>query len=422
MDEVFCAGPISPCIVVHGGASSLSESIIFPMLINGVKKAARTGYGLLMKGGKNASLDAVEAAVKVLEDIAVFNAGHGSKLNNRGEVEMDAMIMDGRDLNVGGVGGISGVSNPISVARKVMTESNHCLLIGEGANMFADEQGIPRIPPEALITEARRRQLARAMEAMEIIDMSDDESDSSDEPEAGPKSPKSPSKQEKKKLLRQESIAGLKKVMEEIRGKELHDTVGAVAVDSFGNVACATSTGGLTAVHPGRVGDSPIVGCGGYADNQVAAASSTGTGEMIMRVNLARYALFMIQIGQTAADAAAAALRYMEQRVGGRAGIIIVSRDGEAGIAFNTEHMPWAQVKNGVTSYGLKRGEVKTVKKGKTMRGESIVESPGRVFPDIGEVGFGQGSDMPMDSDVVSVGMQANEDGVVHVNKSGPVN
>ncbi|EDO47546.1 predicted protein [Nematostella vectensis] len=378
MDEVFCAGPISPCIVVHGGASSLSESIIFPMLINGVKKAARTGYGLLMKGGKNASLDAVEAAVKVLEDIAVFNAGHGSKLNNRGEVEMDAMIMDGRDLNVGGVGGISGVSNPISVARKVMTESNHCLLIGEGANMFADEQGIPRIPPEALITEARRRQLARAMEAMEIIDMSDDESDST---KAG--------------------------------------TVGAVAVDSFGNVACATSTGGLTAVHPGRVGDSPIVGCGGYADNQVAAASSTGTGEMIMRVNLARYALFMIQIGQTAADAAAAALRYMEQRVGGRAGIIIVSRDGEAGIAFNTEHMPWAQVKNGVTFYGLKQGEVKTVKKPVTENGpHSIVDMAERKYLEIGTLGSSADSDVmnPTESTVASIALEPDHmGGDVHV-------
>ncbi|XP_028513558.1 isoaspartyl peptidase/L-asparaginase [Exaiptasia diaphana] len=311
-------GPVTPCIVVHGGASTLTSTSIFPMLVNGVKKAARMGYECLMTGGEHAAVDAVEAAIKVMEDDSNFNAGHGSKLNTRGEVEMDAMIMDGKGLDY--------------------------------------DKSLVIIEP-----------------------------------------------------------------VEEIKGKAVHDTVGAVAVDSYGNVACGTSTGGLTAVHPGRVGDSPIAGSGGYADNQVAAASATGNGESIFRVNLSRYALFMIQIGQTPADAAAAALRYMEQHVGGTAGIIIVTRDGESGVAFNSDHMPWAQVKNGVTSYGLHKGEIKTVKKkkGRTGRLESFVDSPEKTFDDISQVSCSTKSAQMKESDtsnVAAIGMDGVDGGDVYVN------
>ncbi|XP_031561892.1 isoaspartyl peptidase/L-asparaginase-like isoform X2 [Actinia tenebrosa] len=398
--------PVTPCIVVHGGAGQLSNPSIFPMLIIGVKKAARAGYDILMRDGENAAVDAVEAAIKVMEDDSNFNAGHGSKLNTRGEVEMDAMIMDGRDLNYGGVGGISNIANPISVARKVMDESSHCLLIGNGANQFAQEKNFPQIPNHQLITESRRRQLARALEAMELVEMSEDESESDiEEPIEVHKT--------KKQLKRQQSKAEILKMVQEIRGKEVHDTVGAVAVDCQGNVACATSTGGLTAVHPGRVGDSPIAGCGGYADNHIGASSATGNGESILRVTLCRYALFMLQIGQTAADAAAAALRYMEQRVGGTAGIIMVSRDGDAGVAFNSNHMPWAQVKRGITSYGLNRGEIKTSKR-RAERSESFIESPDKKYNDISTVTSATDSDCPLDhpdSGVVSLGMEAGASG-----------
>ncbi|EDO38165.1 predicted protein, partial [Nematostella vectensis] len=299
----------SPCIVVHGGAHAvIPDQAVKQLLVDGVKNAANVGYKVLKEGGSNAAIDAVEAAIRVFEDNALFNCGYGSKLNALGRVSMDAMMMDGRSIDYGGVCGLRNVANPITVAKKLMTNSRHCLLTGEGGDMFAREMGVPFVSDENLITEMRRKQLEAALEALE---------------------------KKTRKIL----------------------TVGAVAIDEFGNVACGTSTGGISGVHPGRVGDSPIIGCGGYADNEIAAISTTGSGEFILRCTLASHSMYMMQSGKTPTESVFAALDNMDKRIGGKGGMIVLDCEGNAAIAHSTPHMPWAQRREDVTAFGVYPGD-----------------------------------------------------------------
>lgn len=269
-------------IIVHGGAHPVADDDVQASDC-ACLAAVDAGAAVLERGGS--ALDAVEAAIRVLENDPVFNAGYGSALNADGEVENDAAVMEGEKLMAGAVASIRGVRNPISAARKVM-ETEHVLLSGEGARGFAEKSGVELCEPDELITAARRRDW-----------------------EASKKT----------------------------RGS---DTVGAVALDARGTFAAGTSTGGLTNKMPGRIGDSPLVGLGLYADNSAGGVSMTGDGEMIMRMALAHRVINSMCNGTDADRASEEAIGAMERRVGGEAGCIAIDRHGQIGQAHNTSHMP----------------------------------------------------------------------------------
>ena len=281
---------MKPAILVHGGAGRIAEDDVARACADGCLVAARAGHAVLSAGGS--ALEAVQAAALVLEDDPHFNAGTGAALNLEGEVEHDAMLMDGAGLRAGGVCVLKGYPHPILVARAVLDDGLHVLLAGEGAARFARDHGLTPVPPAQLVTQ-------RALERWHR------------ERDAGwPRRP---------------------------------GTIGAVAVDAAGHVAAATSTGGISGKLPGRVGDTPLPGAGTYADDAAGAASATGFGEGIMRVVMAKVACDRMAEGddaQRAAEAAVAALG----RVHGEGGIIAVDRAGRLGFAFNSERMSRAWV------------------------------------------------------------------------------
>ncbi|XP_060100601.1 LOW QUALITY PROTEIN: isoaspartyl peptidase/L-asparaginase-like [Heteronotia binoei] len=299
---------MKPVIVVHGGAGRIFKEREDGSR-SGVRKAALRGYSVLKRGGS--ALDAVEEAVAIMENDPHFNAGCGSVLNEKGEVEMDAIIMDGKNLASGAVSAVKRVANPIKLARLVMEKTDHMLLTDQGALAFARAVGFPEVPGEKLITE---RSLTRWRENLEA--------------DSNP--------QEFQKDL---------------------GTVGAIAIDSAGNIACATSTGGLTNKLVGRVGDTACIGSGGYADNHVGATSTTGHGESIMKVVLARLVLYHMEQGKSPEAAADIALDYMKTRVGGLGGVIVLSRSGDWAARFSTKEMAWAAVKDDLLHCGIHPGE-----------------------------------------------------------------
>lgn len=266
--------------------------------LGGVRHALAAGWNVLKDGGS--SLDAVEAAVVVMEDDDTFDAGRGSFLNRDGKVQMDALIMDGATLRAGGVGCVEHIANPIRAARKVLSESPHVYFVAEGAERFAAEHGIPRCENKDLI-------IPREVER-----------------------------------LRQFQALPEDKKPDIVAAHLSHDTVGAVALDSAGNIAAATSTGGTLNKAPGRLGDSSLIGCGCYADNQSAAASITGWGEPIMKLVLAKWAADRAASGNMPEWVAAEAMNYLKDRVNGHGGIILLDAKGRFGIAHNTVRMAWA--------------------------------------------------------------------------------
>uniref|UniRef100_A0A3Q1G4M1 Isoaspartyl peptidase/L-asparaginase n=1 Tax=Acanthochromis polyacanthus TaxID=80966 RepID=A0A3Q1G4M1_9TELE len=240
--------------------------------------------------------------------------GHGAALNTDGEVELDAIVMDGRTLACGAVSSVQNIANPVSLARAVMEKTSHVMLTSRGANQFAESIGVTTVPTDKLVTEYERKEW------------------------------------EKRKTY----VTG---VMEEFNSQWAHDTVGAVAVDSAGNVACATSTGGIRNKMVGRVGDCPVIGSGGYADNFSGAVSCTGHGESILKVTLARLILSHIEQGKSVADASQLSLKHMGDRVRGAGGAIVVSPSGQWAATFTTERMAWAAVEHDVLWYGLDPNE-----------------------------------------------------------------
>jgi beta-aspartyl-peptidase (threonine type) len=261
-------------LIVHGGAKEMEPGEEEDNR-SGILDAVRSGAAVLAEGGS--AVDAVEASIRVLEDLPVFNAGRGSALNEAGEIEMCSGLMDGSDLSVGAVGAIRNVRNPVSVARRLLSEKE-ILLVGEGATLFARKSGLEMVPDEALMTETRR-------EALE----------------------------------------------------QMHDTVGAVAMDRGGNLAAGTSTGGLTGAKVGRIGDSPLPGNGLYADNHVGAVSFSGDGESIARLALA--ARVMASLADDGPEAAVR--KAVEQLPGvggadGDGGGIAIAKDGRIGWAHNS--------------------------------------------------------------------------------------
>lgn len=313
-----------PVVAVHGGAWAIPDTLR-DASVAGCNRAAQVAWDALHNGGS--ALDAVEAAVRVLEDDPAFDAGRGSVLNAAGEVELDAVIMDGRDLSAGAVAALGAVLHPVSVARLVMEKSEHVLLVGEGATAFAREHGVPTVAAEELVTEAARAEYA-AMAAF----------------------PTSVSR------LFNDPTGGRSSVP--AAATLGHDTVGAVAIDTHGNLAAATSTGGITFKRVGRVGDSPIIGAGCLADNEYGAISTTGHGESILKYTLASRALHSTGDGRTPSDALRASLMGMRARLGGCGGAIMLGPQGQIGVAFSTPRMAWAacgKVTGGTVHSGVDR-------------------------------------------------------------------
>jgi beta-aspartyl-peptidase (threonine type) len=298
----------SPTIVVHGGAYDIPTET-HQAHMDGCRRAAEAGWAVLARGGP--ALDAVEAAVRVMEDDPTFDAGYGSFLNAAGEVELDAIIMDGRDLDLGAVAAVQRVRHPVTLARLVMTASEHALLAGAGAEAFARQHGLPVCSTEELLAG---RELERWRAAY-----------ASGNPHAW------------------EPFGGA-------QGGPFgapSDTVGAVALDADGNLAAATSTGGTFNKLPGRVGDSPLVGCGAYADNRTGAVSATGLGEALMKVVIAKTACDFIARGMTAQEAADAAIAVLAGRTTGEGGLIVLDRLGGVGVAHNTPYVAHAVITAG---------------------------------------------------------------------------
>ncbi len=284
-------------IIVHGGAWNIPKAIE-RLSLEGVEKAARAGMNCLMKGGS--ALDAVETAVKEMEDNPVFDAGTGSVLNSEGKVELDAAIMDGKSLKAGAVGAVRDIRNPISLARRIMNNTDHVFLVGEGANKFAESQNFEKFNGLVVKKELERWKRLRS------------------------------------------------KYVRTMRFSEGSDTVGAVALDSGGNIAAGTSTGGVPFKLPGRIGDSCLIGCGLYADNQTGGVSATGHGESIMRIALSRIVCEFLDKGLDAQKAAEQSIKTLEKRIKGHAGVIVLDKNGKIGIFYNTPKMARAYMREGM--------------------------------------------------------------------------
>ena len=279
-------------LLIHGGAGVMRRAEMTPEMDAayraGLNDALEAGSKVLAGGGL--AVDAVEAAVRVLEDNPNFNAGRGAVLTREGEAELDASIMDGRDRKAGAVAQVRTVKNPIRAARLVMETTGRVMFAGKAVDEMAAKAGLEIVPPEYFITPRRLDALKRAM--------------------AGDWQP-----------------------------MDRHGTVGAVAMDKAGNLAAATSTGGMNAKPPGRVGDSPIIGAGTYADNASCAVSATGDGEYFIRASVARMICARVQMQGMSAEQAAKATLDEVKALGGTGGVIVLSHDGSVALSMNTEGM-----------------------------------------------------------------------------------
>lgn len=275
-------------IIIHGGAWAIPDAHV-EATKRGIARALDNGWGVLERGGS--ALDAIVAAILIMEDDPILNAGYGSLLTRDGKVEMDAALMDGRTLDVGACAVVSRIKNPILLARNIL-DSENVLIVAEGAERFAQECGIELIDPQTMITQ----------EQFELW-------------------------QELKRNPPTSQVSFHKPC----------DTVGAVAIDDKANIAAGNSTGGRDFKMAGRVGDSPIVGCGFYADNGLGGAASTGWGEAIMRTVMAKSALDFLKFTDPMTAAQLAVQRL--ERVNGNGGVILVDSNGRIGFAYNTPRM-----------------------------------------------------------------------------------
>jgi len=287
---------LKPSLIVHGGAWNVPDSAVEDCRA-GCRRALDAGWEILSKGG--GALDAVEAAIMVLEDDPTFDAGIGSHLNLDGHVELDAIVMDGATLKAGAVAAVERIRNPIRLARCVLESSEHMMLVGAGAEQFAREQGLSLCEPEDLVLDRERMAWRRC---------------------------------------REDSHAA------EFHFDHAMGTVGAVAMDACGNLFAGTSTGGTCCKHAGRVGDSPLIGCGCYADSEAGGVSCTGLGEAIMRIVMAKTAVEFLRTGLKPKEAAEASTRLLRDRGHGTGGLILLDKTGEPGFAFNTPRMAFGYV------------------------------------------------------------------------------
>jgi beta-aspartyl-peptidase (threonine type) len=310
-------------IIVHGGAWDIPPELHADHQA-GCRQAAEAGWAILAAGGS--ALDAVEAAVRVMEDHPVFDAGRGSHLNRDGLVELDAGMMEGRTLMAGAVASVTRIANPISLARRVLHDSEHVFLVGAGAERFAAEIGVPLCDPAELVVERERLLWEERRKMKDEGRMTADGRRAAFGASAG---------------------IGT-------------DTVGAVAIDAAGNLAVGNSTGGTSFKHPGRVGDTPIIGCGLYADNTMGAAACTGWGEQIMKTVLAKTTVDQIALLGSATDAANVAIAYFRHRIGGLGGVICISPTGQIGYAHSTPYLAHAYRSEGMAEVvvGLSAGKL----------------------------------------------------------------
>ncbi|MGA7540390.1 MAG: isoaspartyl peptidase/L-asparaginase [Steroidobacteraceae bacterium] len=301
-------------IAIHGGAGAMPRQTLSDererRYREGLAAALDFGYAILEKGGS--SLDAVTAAARTLEDNELFNAGRGAALTREGAAELDAAIMDGRQQRAGAVAAVRHVRNPIELARRVMEKSRHVLLVGAGAEEFALEEGLSLVPNDYFRTEERRAQLESERGGRSVSDLM-------------------PSSQ---------------------------GTVGAVALDAAGNLAAATSTGGMTNKRQGRVGDSPIIGAGTYAKNGVCAVSATGHGEYFIRTVAAYHICAAVELrGLALPEAVRELLQGRLRELGGSGGVIAIDRGGRIVTEFTTEGMfRGARDSNGLRQIDIYRG------------------------------------------------------------------
>lgn len=294
--------PMNPLILIHGGAWDIPDSLV-EAHIRGVVNAAVCG----MRGLNTSAVDAVEAAVSSMEDAPAFDAGTGSFLNRDGKVELDAVIIEGTSMRAGAVGAVQRIKNPIQLARKVMEHCDTIFLVGTGAEQFAAEQEMELCDNKDLIIEREKK--------------------------------------------RWKTLSKKKKPTQEFFQK---GTVGAVALDSRERLVAGTSTGGTPFKQPGRIGDSPILGAGTYATEE-CAVSCTGWGEAIMKAGMAKTVANFIERGESAQDAAEKSVNILKNRFSGYGGVVVITKDGDYGIAYNTPRMaravysqemtePWAAV------------------------------------------------------------------------------
>lgn len=287
-------------LIVHGGAGTIQPAR-YDACRAGCREAVLAGWEILRSGGS--ALDAAVRAVVALEDNPNFNSGTGSSLNALGKVETDAGVMDGTTLDVGSIATVEHIKNPIRLARLVL-QSQHVMLTGAGAESFAQEHGMALCLQEDLITPAQLERWRNGYRPGDGAGVSEQE--------------------------------------------DKHGTVGAVAIDDEGHIAAATSTGGMPNKHPGRVGDSPLVGCGYYAEDGLGGVSSTGHGEYFIRLLLARRACEFLAHGMSAQAAADAAIRLLGERLGGDGGLILLDRQGQVGKAHNTPNLAYGYVMAGM--------------------------------------------------------------------------
>jgi len=302
----------NPILLIHGGAWAMPDDAVAAHE-NGIREALRVGWSALVRGGT--AVDAVEAAVTVMEDDDTFDAGRGSFLTRDGRVQLDALLMQGKDLKTGGVACVERLRNPIQAARLVLERSPHVYFVGSGAERFATQHGMRLVENTELIVPRERERLMQFQLA-----------------EAAGE--------------RDTTFSG---------DMDSHDTVGAVAMDAEGNLAAGTSTGGTLSKAPGRVGDSSLIGCGCYADNASAAVSLTGWGEPIMKLVLGKWAVDRVAAGSSPQEAASAAIEYLYRRLGGHGGSILMGPGGELGIAHNTPRMAWGLATGEGLEFGITR-------------------------------------------------------------------
>ncbi len=333
--------PIGPLILIHGGAWAMPDDAVDAHQ-RGMANALAAGWSEMTRTGS--AIDAVQAAVASMEDDDTFDAGRGSFLTRDGRVQLDALLMNGANLRTGGVACVERLRNPIHAARLVLDHSPHVYFVGTGAERFARQHGMPLIDNTELIVPRERDRLMRFQQA-ELAGEADT-TFSGIAPAAMPASSVTPTPASDPALALADLDAEAERALPEafqITDPTLdsHDTVGAVAMDAHGNLAAATSTGGTLSKAPGRVGDSSLIGCGCYADNESAAVSLTGWGEPIMKLVLGKWAVDRDAAGATAQRAADDAIAYLYRLLGGQGGIILLAPDGTLGLAHNTPRMAW---------------------------------------------------------------------------------
>ena len=297
-------------LMIHGGAGALDHlktTKEHTHYLESIRIVLEFGREVLIRGGS--ALEAAESCCALLEDDPLFNAGCGSVLNEFGKIEMDAALMDGRDLSAGAVAGIHNIANPILLARLVLARSEHVMLIGEGAMRFADHCGLGLKEDDYFLTKDRIEQFEEARKRNQI-------------------------------MLDHDEVVAIQ--------EEKYGTVGAISRDRYGNLAAATSTGGIVNKRHGRVGDSPLIGAGVFADNETCAVSTTGYGEDFMRTVLAKRISDTIELQKLdAKHASVCAIQYLKDKVNGRGGLIVVDRDGSCASGYTTKRMIRGWIEHG---------------------------------------------------------------------------